>query len=119
MIDVLNFETAHLYGDAFPKLLKLRYTEFVERLKYEVPTYNGMEYDQYDTPVAVYMVWRDETGNVRAGSRMIPTNRPYMIKDLWPHTVKYIDLPRSPDIWEITRLFVDKTLDDDSRVSVL
>src|SRR5579871_6174557 len=95
MIIAMNYETAHLYGNAFAQLLKLRHAEFVERLNYNVPTYNGMEYDQYDTPAAVYMVWRDQQGNVRAGSRMTPTTRPYMLKDLWPQSIQYMDLPCS------------------------
>lgn len=115
MIQALNIETAHLYGDAFPALLKQRYCEFVERLKYDVPTYNRMEYDQYDTPAAVYFVWRDAAGKVRAGSRISPTHRPYMIRDLWPGSIIYTTLPSSPSVWEVTRLFIDKTLSSDLR----
>jgi N-acyl-L-homoserine lactone synthetase len=110
MIQVFNFETAHLCGNVLPTLLRLRHREFVERLEYKVPTYNGMEYDQYDTPAAVYMVWRDDQGEIRAGTRISPTNRPYMIKDLWPNTVQFSALPSSPHIWEATRLFIDKDL---------
>lgn len=110
MIEAINFETAHLYGDALPTLHKLRFNEFVERLKYKVPTYNRMEYDQYDTPAAVYFAWRDAAGHIRAGTRISPTNRPYMIKELWPQTVQYTELPCSPYIWEATRLFIDKEL---------
>ncbi len=115
MIEALNIETAHLYGDALPSLLKQRYCEFVERLKYDVPTYNRMEYDQYDTPAAVYFIWRDSAGKVRAGSRISPTNRPYMIRDLWPDAVKYSELPSSPRVWEVTRLFIDKSLSPEMR----
>lgn len=110
MILAFNTETAHLYGDALPTLLRLRHREFVERLEYKVPTYNGMEYDQYDTPAAVYLVWCNEQGKIRAGTRISPTNRPYMIKDLWPETVQFLDLPASPNVWEATRLFIDKDL---------
>lgn len=115
MIELLNFETAHRHGDALPSLLRLRYAEFVERQKYDVPVYNGMEYDQYDTPAAVYLIWRDARGKIRAGTRIIPTNRPYMIKELWPTSVQYIDLPSSADVWEMTRFFVDKNLDEGLR----
>lgn len=113
MIQAFNFETAHLYGDALPTLLRLRHREFVERLGYKVPTYNGMEYDQYDTPAAVYFVWHDDERQIRAGTRIAPTNRPYMIKDLWPQTVQFADLPASPHVWEATRLFIDKDLAKD------
>lgn len=115
MIEALNFENAYRHGDALPVLLRMRYGEFVERLKYEVPNYNGMEYDQYDTPAAVYLIWRDAAGNIQAGSRISPTNRPYMIRDLWPNSVQTTDLPSSPRVWEITRFFVGKHLPDDLR----
>jgi N-acyl-L-homoserine lactone synthetase len=115
MIEVFNLETAHLYGDALPTLLKMRHREFVERLNYNVPTYNRMEYDQYDTPAAVYFVWRDDDGNIRAGTRISPTNRPYMIRDLWPQTVEFSELPSNQRVWEATRLFIDKELDKAAR----
>ena len=100
MIEALNFENAYRYGDTLPVLLRMRYGEFVERLKYEVPSYNGMEYDQHDTLAAVYLIWRDEAGKIQAGSRISPRNRPYMI----PNLVEFIDVPCSPRVWEITRI---------------
>lgn len=115
MIELFNFESAHCYGDAFPTLLKLRYCEFVERLKYEVPTYNQMEYDQYDTPAAVYIVWRDKSGDIRAGTRISPTHRPYMVKDLWPQSAQFQPLPEEPAVWEATRLFIDRALEGAER----
>lgn len=111
MIDALNFETAHRYGDALPALLRCRYKEFVARQKYDVPVYNGMEYDQYDTPAAVYLTWKDGQGAVRAGIRILPTARPYMIQELWPQTVQYMPMPCARDFWEVTRFFIDRSLD--------
>ena len=115
MITVFNTETAHQYGDEYPAMLKCRYREFVRRSGYEVPTYNGMEYDQYDTPAAVYLTWRDEHQNLRAGIRMKPTNRAYMIRDLWPQTVKDVEIPDSSTIWEVSRLFVERDMPSDLR----
>jgi len=115
MINALNVETAHHYGDTYPKLLKRRYDEFVVRQKYGVPSFNGMEYDQYDTPGAVYFTWHDDKGLIQAGMRILPTHRPYMIKELWPQIVEYIGLPESPTIWEATRFFIDRNMDQSLR----
>jgi len=115
MIDIFNIETAHHYGDTLPKLLKCRYAEFVLRHHYQVPDYNGMEYDQYDTPAAVYLAWKDPAGTIRAGIRLVPTTKPYMIKDLWPYSVVDINLPESPEVWEATRLFIDRSCDEKVR----
>lgn len=112
MIQIFNFETVHMYGDVLPAMLRLRHREFVERLKYDVPTYNSMEYDQYDTPAAVYFVWRDNDNIIRASTRITPTHRPYMIKDIWPQSVQYTDLPVSPCVWEATRLFIDRNAEE-------
>ncbi len=111
MIDALNTATAYLYGDTYPNLLRCRYREFVERQHYRVPSYNGMEYDEYDTPAAVYLVWKDADGNIRAGKRIHPTSRPYMIKDHWPNAVRCVPLPNSTYIWEASRFFIDRDLD--------
>jgi acyl homoserine lactone synthase len=110
MIEALNIETAHRYNDTLPMLLKCRYNEFILRQKYAVPSYNKMEYDQYDTPAAVYFAWKDEEGGIKAGMRIHPTDRPYMIKDMWPQALHYIDLPNSQTIWEMTRFFVDSSI---------
>lgn len=110
MIDAVTVETAHLFGDALPALHRLRHKIFVERQKYQVPTYRGMEWDTFDTPAAVYLMWRDDLNQVRAIARLIPTTFPYMIKELWPHLVDGGELPSRPDIWEVTRLGVDRSL---------
>lgn len=115
MISVFNLQTAHLYGDALPTLLKCRYREFVLRHKYKVPFYNGMEYDQYDTPATVYFVWHDGCKILRAGLRIVPTDRPYMIRDLWSETVEEITMPNTPRIWEASRLFIDKRMNEGLR----
>ncbi|HRK95761.1 MAG TPA: acyl-homoserine-lactone synthase, partial [Rhodospirillales bacterium] len=110
MIDAFTVETAHLLGDALPALHRLRHKIFVERHGYQVPTYRGMEWDTFDTPAAVYLLWRDDLQQVRAIARLIPTTFPYMIKELWPELIYGRELPSRPDVWEVTRLGVDRAL---------
>jgi N-acyl-L-homoserine lactone synthetase len=110
MIDAFTVETAHLLGDALPAHHRLRHKIFVERQGYQVPTYRGMEWDAFDTPAAVYLMWRDDLKQVRAIARLIPTTFPYMIKELWPHLISGHDLPSTPQVWEVTRLGVDRSL---------
>lgn len=110
MIDAFSVETAHLLGDALPALHRLRHKIFVERHGYQVPTFRGMEWDAFDTPAAVYLLWRDDLRQVRAIARLIPTTFPYMIKELWPELIYGEELPSRPDVWEVTRLGVDRSL---------
>lgn len=115
MIEAMTLETAHLLGDALPMMFRLRHKLFVERQDYQTPTLRGMEWDQYDTPAAVYLLWRDDAGAVRGVARLIPTTFPYMIRELWPELVEDGELPCRPDVWELSRMGVDHDLPPDQR----
>lgn len=119
MIDAITLETAHHLGDALASMHRLRHRVFVERQKYDVPTYHNMEWDQFDTPAAVYLVWRDEEGEARAVTRLIPTTLPYMIQELWADLVDGEALPSHDKIWEATRFGIDRGLSPDKRREVL
>lgn len=118
MISVVSVENAHLHGDVIPSIYKLRYQGFKVRQNYDVPSYNGMEYDGYDTPVARYLVWRDNQGIVRGCARISPTTYPYMIEDLWPESVQQIELPKQEDVWEASRFCIDNTLPQEIRKNI-
>lgn len=109
-IDCFNVTTAHLYGDALASQFRLRHQVFIERVDYQVPSWKGMEYDQFDTPATQYFVWRDENGVARGVARLAPTTLNYMLKEVWPDKITKIDLPRSERVWEGTRFGVDHSL---------
>lgn len=110
MIAAVSIENAHMYGDILPSLFRLRHHGFKERQNYDVPSYNGMEFDDYDTPAATYLAWRDENNVVRGCARLVPTVMPYMIEKLWPSIVGDTPLPKAPEVWEASRMCIDKTL---------
>ena len=47
---------------------------------------------------------------MRGAARLIPTDRPYMLRDLWPNLVAGGALPHSRHVWEGTRLCIDRGL---------
>lgn len=119
MIDCFNLETAHLYGDALAEQHRLRHRIFVERLGWEMPSIRRMEYDQYDTPATFYLLWRDKAGQARGVARLNPTDRPYLLRDVFPDFVTNGELPENPNIWEGTRFGVDRELDAETRQRVI
>lgn len=119
MIDIVTLETAHLYGDALADQHRFRYCQFVERDGWAVPHYRKMEYDQFDTPAAVYLLWRDQDLRVRGMVRLIPTTQPYMLDQLWDFLAPAEGLPHSPDVWENTRFAVDRDLRPSLRRQVM
>ncbi|MFC1672833.1 acyl-homoserine-lactone synthase [Pseudomonadota bacterium] len=118
-IESFNFATAHFYGDALASQFRLRQRVFIDRQDYQVNSWKGMEFDQFDTPATQYFVWRDETGEVRGVARMAPTTLKYMIEEVWPEMVTEIDLPHSEQVWEGTRFGVDRDLSPELRSQVI
>jgi N-acyl-L-homoserine lactone synthetase len=119
MIEAFSLATAHLYHDALASQARLRYRVFVKQRSLPHCHYDGLEYDEFDTPSAVYLVWRDADRIVRGLVRLLRTDRPYMLKTYWPHLVEGGQLPESPDIWEMTRVCVDKAVEPATRKTIL
>ncbi|SPP92872.1 Autoinducer synthetase family protein (fragment) [Bradyrhizobium vignae] len=119
MIEALSLATAHHFQDALSSQARLRHEVFVLRRGLSHSSYDGLEFDEFDTPAAKYLVWRDEHKVVRGLVRLLPTTLPYMLKSYWPHLVEGQDLPSTPGIVEITRVCVDKRLPPDRRRRVL
>lgn len=109
-IECFSMANCHLHGDALVEHFRFRYRCFIERRGFQVPSYRGMEYDQYDTPAARYINWRDGGQKVRGSCRIVSTTRPYMLAEQWPELVTEIALPRSRDVAEGSRFGVDDNL---------
>ncbi len=118
LIKGFSQENSHEYGNVIASQYRLRYRIFAKRQQYDVPTYNSMEYDSYDTPATVYFTWQDDNGEVMGVSRVKPTDRPYMIKELWPELMEKTPLPQSIKVWESSRFGVEKSLDIDTKRQV-
>jgi acyl homoserine lactone synthase len=115
MIYCVNHKTLHYFADAFVSHFQLRYRSFVDGQYWNLSRYQGMEYDQYDTLAASYLCWQDSCGTVRGSVRVVPTDRPYMIKDLWPELIENRPLPDSLSVWEATRFCIDSSVSPELR----
>jgi N-acyl-L-homoserine lactone synthetase len=105
----LDWRTIHLHGEAWISHHRLRYRIFVQRQGWDLPTHGDLEYDQFDTPAAKYLLWVNEDGVALGCARLIPTSEPYMIKKLWPDLVTG-GPPHSDQIWEASRFGCDHTV---------
>jgi N-acyl-L-homoserine lactone synthetase len=114
----LTWETAHQFGEAWISHHRLRYRMFVERQRWSVPSFRQLEYDQFDTPAATYILVVDDQNRTLGTTRLIPTTRPYMVEALWPDLVG-IELPHIPSIWEASRFGCDRDLDAVGRRQVI
>jgi len=120
MLDCVSISTSHLFaGNPIYEQHRLRHDCIVQRQAWNVPTIRNMEYDQYDNPAAYYLVWRDGAGKARGSSRLYPTDRPYMLQEIFPHLVDRISLPKSHEVWEGSRFCVDASLSPEMRKRII
>jgi len=115
----ITWENAHKFGEAWASHHQLRYRMFVARQRWNVPHYRQMEYDEFDTPAATYILVVDDHNRSLGTARLIPTTRPYMVEALWPHLVRGDELPHSSAIWEASRFGCDRDLTAANRRRVI
>jgi N-acyl-L-homoserine lactone synthetase len=125
----LSFSNMHQYGDLFVSLLKARKKIFIDRLHWTLPEAEGMEFDQYDTPLSRWIVVH-EFGEILAGIRLTPTTArcgvySYMLRDAQkgmldsiPTDVLYFVAPVNPRIWEASRVFVSNAVPAHRRLAI-
>jgi acyl homoserine lactone synthase len=82
-----------------------RYRVFVEQLGWKLPSEDEkFERDQYDRDDTVYVLGRDASGEICGCARLLPTTRPYLLQEVFPHLLAEDNpAPRSTDVWELSR----------------
>lgn len=83
-----------------------RYRIFVELLGWSIPgCTQGCEMDQFDTENTIYVYARNDKGNICAHARLLPTDKPYLLADVFPELMPDPSCPppRSEKIWELSR----------------
>ncbi len=87
----------------------LRYRVFKERQNWQVKVQNGLEIDEFDDPSLnpIYFVSSDETGAVNATWRLLPTQGPNMLRDVFSDLMGGAPVPEKSRMWEASRFAVD------------
>lgn len=120
MIECVTIENSHLFnGNPICDQHRLRFSSIIERQGWQVPSVRSMEYDTYDNPAAYYLVKRDPSGRALASSRLYPTDRPYMLQEVFPHLVTKTEMPSDPTVWEGSRFCVDAALEPEQRKRII
>lgn len=113
----ISFRTMSQHGDLLVRFLEARKRVFIDQLNWDLPVVDGMEFDQYDTPYAKWVVIH-EFGRILGGVRLMSTTArcgvySYMLRDAQlglldpiPRDVLFLDAPVDPKIWEASRLFI-------------
>ena len=115
---VINWQNLNLYHQYWIDHHKLRKEIFVDRLGWDLTSNDDMEFDEFDTPPAHYVVCIDDDDRVCGVSRLISTANPFMIEKLWPEWL-HGQLPKNERVWEATRFGVASNLRASERAEVI
>ncbi|MGH1331529.1 MAG: acyl-homoserine-lactone synthase [Paracoccaceae bacterium] len=113
-IDIVRYPGDLARWHLIRAFLQLRTDVFVDQMSWNLHVYDGLEFEQYDTLSAVYIVAHKD-GHVLGGARLVRTdNRSgvygYMIRDAalgmlegLPNNLCTEDPPTDRETWELTR----------------
>ena len=119
VIRCVTIENNHLFaGNLICGQHKLRYNSIIERQNWNVPEVNQMEYDQYDNPATTYLIAENKNKQVIGVTRLYPTTRPFMLKEVFSNLANYGEIPTGRRILEGSRFCIDKNLSTSERVQV-
>lgn len=86
------------------ELAAYRHKVFVETLGWRIPDADaGREYDRFDRADTLYVVAKDDRGNVCGCARLLPTTKAYLLQELSPELLNGLPIPCSPEVWELSR----------------
>jgi N-acyl-L-homoserine lactone synthetase len=106
MIEIIQ---AGQYGktQSLIEMHRLRKIIFKDRMGWDVDiSRDGLEIDDYDLPETVYFLVRDEENRVVGTWRILPTDSPSMIRNIWPQFLENFAMPKNQDVWECSRFGV-------------
>jgi len=99
---------------AYPVLVQSMHSDrkrvFVDIMKWDVPHDAYSERDSFDDEFAEYLIVQDpQTGDHLASMRLLRTDRPHLLGDVFPHLCDE-GVPTGPNIREVTRLCMSPRL---------
>ncbi|MCZ8179471.1 MAG: GNAT family N-acetyltransferase [Rhizobium sp.] len=101
------------YDELMEQVWRFRHEQFVERLGWEAcRRADSREIDQFDGDEAIHLPLILD-GEVVGYSRLLPTLKPHLLSDVYPHLMDGAEWPRGQRIFEWTRCIAeisDKTI---------
>lgn len=107
MHENLPTDTFAFHRPALRTMFAARKRVFIDLLKWDLPALAGeYEVDQFDTVEARYLILGDRAGDHRASARLLRTDRPHILGELYPFLCAG-PVPSGPTTYEITRFCLD------------
>lgn len=89
------------------QMFALRARQFSQRRGWRVSVTDGRERDLFDDLNPLYICVLDDQNKLLASLRLLPTNGPHMLSDVFPEVMGDAGVVRHALIWESSRFCVD------------
>jgi acyl homoserine lactone synthase len=106
MAFLVNGAQLERYPDIRDSMYRLRKKVFSDHLGWEVHVDGDREYDEFDRPDTVYVLYVKDQ-EVYGVWRILPTTGPYMLADVFPDLAPRGGIPRDTATWELSRYCMD------------
>jgi acyl homoserine lactone synthase len=100
---IISGPAGELPVELLSKIAYYRYRVFVQTLQWNLPVEKGVELDQFDDTGTVYVTTQDDSGDVTGFARLLPTDRPYLLGQIFPQLLNGLTPPCSSNVWELSR----------------
>lgn len=102
-MEIIRGTSQSLSPDVFEGIARYRHRVFIETLGWDLPTSASLELDQFDRADTIYLAAREEDGRLVGTARLLPTDRPYLLGEVFPQLMGDAQPPRRSDVWELSR----------------
>ena len=118
MIYLVDHRNRDEFSAQLEEMYRIRHRVYVDKRGWKDLTQEDKrEVDQFDNEDALYLLRLDDEGRVSAGIRLIPTTKPHLMRDVFPHIVTWGRIPNSEQVYEITRYFVSDDITDMNEIN--
>ena len=116
---IFKSKSHHASPELLDDMYRLRHHVFKERMKWDIPSVDGMDIDQFDALDPLYAAYLDDTNRILGSWRLLPTTGPYMIRDVFPELLGDEPAPAAPTVWEISRFSARPTGSESQSLSAI
>ncbi|AYJ84954.1 GNAT family N-acetyltransferase (plasmid) [Sphingomonas paeninsulae] len=104
-------ESNHIHqSEVLRAMFEARKQVFIDLLKWRLPVVaERFEIDQFDDRHAVYLILTDTEGRHLGSARLLASVRPGLLNTLFADLCDF-DMPVGPDVYEITRFCLSRSL---------
>lgn len=88
---------------ALQSIGRYRHRVFVQALGWDLTVQGDLEFDQFDDASTVHLVAKNDDGEIVGYGRLLRTDRPYLLGEVFPQLLGGKPPPCAADTWELSR----------------